>query len=98
MKLQHARHRPLQKAVVAAFVAAAAAFVWLYWAGPYRAVVLDRAALAAAAPKALDDASGERIAHPAPGKRGGQKSWKAFKRRSMEASPLMCARLLWSAP
>ena len=64
MKLQHARHRPLQNAALAAFVAAAAAFVWLYWAGPYRAVVLDRSALAAAAPNALDDASGERIAAP----------------------------------
>ncbi len=63
-KLQRARHRLLQKTVLAAFVATAAAFVWLYWAGPYRAVVLDRAALAAAAPNALDDASRERIATP----------------------------------
>jgi hypothetical protein len=62
LNLQCARVGPLLKGLLAAFAVAAVAFAWLYWAGPYRVVTLDRAALAAAAPDALEDGAGARIA------------------------------------
>lgn len=64
MTERSARIGPRAKIALAAVTVAAAVLAWLYSAGPYRAVALDRRALASAAPNALDDASGVRVATP----------------------------------
>ncbi|MBY0563695.1 MAG: hypothetical protein K2P58_05845 [Hyphomonadaceae bacterium] len=75
--LQRARIGAFLKGSIIAVAAGAAAFAWLYWAGPYRVVTLDRRALAAAAPEVLEDGSGARIST--------REAWQARRRAITDA-------------
>jgi dienelactone hydrolase len=77
LRKQRSQLSPVLRGLCATLIVLAGALVWLYWAGPYRRVALDRGALAAARPLVLQSGAASQVDSP--------DSWQARRRLIADA-------------